>query len=238
SSLAGLVGIHLRLAQKPKKVISICRSTFHVPLPMPRVPRKSSDLPAVTSATAWTPELSQNATRSRRAQRYFFQVPRCESPRYFPSGPISPWVFRKRSAAAATVSVAAAGTFPDSQASTSSGSLASAASRSRINSASRRSAICRLLVWSARRTLCPWWSPSTWKGQLHLSARTSRPPGPKNLQVLRWRRNAYRSRSACTVFTLPQSPPNQWMRSLVVRLAYTLAAALADIVAVVYWRLA
>jgi hypothetical protein len=35
------------------------------------------------------------------------------------------------------------------------------------------------------------------------------------------------------VFTLPQNPPNQWIRSWVVRLAYTLAAALAEIVIVV-----
>jgi hypothetical protein len=33
--------------------------------------------------------------------------------------------------------------------------------------------------------------------------------------------------------TLPQSPPNQWISSLVVRLAYTLAAALAEIMIVV-----
>jgi hypothetical protein len=138
-----------------------------------------------------------------------------------------------RSTAAETVSVAAAGTFPDSEASTISSSLASWASRFRINSASRRSASCRLLVWRERRTLCPLWSPSTWNGQVHLSARTSRPPGPKNRQVLRCRRNAYRSRSACTVFTFPQNPPNQWIGSLAVRWAYTLAAALAEIVIVV-----
>src|ERR1039458_342960 len=221
--------IHFRLTQKWRKVISICRSTFQVTLPILRVPRNSSKASAVTSATALIPTFSQNEARRRRAQRYFFQVPRSESPRYFPSGPISPWVFRKRATASETVSVAAAGTCPDSASFSIPCWLASWAPTFRFSPARRRSASWRLLVFSDPRTRCPLWRPSTWKGQLHLSARTSRPPGPKNRQVLRWRRNAYRSLSACTVFTLPQNPPNQWMRSLVVRLAYTLAAALAEI---------
>jgi hypothetical protein len=107
------------------------------------------------------------------------------------------------------------------------------ASSFRVRSASRRSATWRLLVFSDPRTRCPLWRPSTWKGQLHLSARTSRPPGPKNGQPLRCRRNAYSSLSLFTVFTLPQSQPNQWISSFAVRLAYTRAAAVGETVVVV-----
>ena len=131
--------------------------------------------------------------------RYFFQVPRSESPRYFPSGPISPWVFRKRATASESVSVAAAGACPDSAGFSTPCLLANWASSFRIRSARCRSASWRLLVLSDPRTRCPLWRPSTWKGQLHLSARTSRPPGPKNGQALRCRRNAY---SPLSVFTV------------------------------------
>ena len=67
SSFAGFALIHFLLTQKPKKVISICRSTFQVT--SADAPRAAKILQGIDRdvASALTPAVSQKAIRNRRA---------------------------------------------------------------------------------------------------------------------------------------------------------------------------